>query len=272
MTLLTPHNPINIVQVTDPHLYKHAKGTLLGMNTQDSLDHVIKLVQETETDIDLLLATGDIAQDASAEAYNNFIRTVAVIDAPLRWIPGNHDSATLMLEMAQGTDASEKSLRLANWLVLLLDTSIEGKVHGRLAESELKLLGNSLDAAQGDKGIDHCLVCLHHNPIPGNAGWMKDIGLINDDQFFEIIDRFDKVSCILYGHIHQDLDFMHRNIRCLCTPSTCIQFKADVTNFELDKVNPAYRSLKLFADGAIETEVRRVGDYTLETDYGSRSY
>ena len=272
MTLLIPHNPINIVQVTDPHLYKNAKGTLLRMNTQDSLDHVIKLVQETESDIDLLLATGDIAQDASLEAYHNFIRTVAVIDAPLRWIPGNHDSATLMLEIAQGTDTGEKSVRLANWLVLLLDTSIEGKVHGRLVESELELLEESLDAAQGDKDLDHCLICLHHNPIPGNAGWMKDVGLVNDDQFFEIIDRFDKVNCILYGHIHQDLDFMHKNIRCLCTPSTCIQFKAGVTNFELDKVNPGYRSLKLFADGSIETGVRRVGGYALEADYASKGY
>ena len=64
---------------------------------------------------------------------------------------------------------------------------------------------------------------------------------------------------------------MHKNIRCLCTPSTCIQFKADVANFELDKVNPGYRSLKLFADGSIETEVRRV-DGTLEVGYRSNGY
>jgi Icc protein len=45
-----------------------------------------------------------------------------------------------------------------------------------------------------------------------------------------------------------------------------------VTNFELDKVNPGYRSLKLFADGSIETGVRRVGGYALEADYASKGY
>ena len=272
MTLSTPQEPINIVQITDPHLYKKATGTLLRMNTQDSLDHVVKLVQENESDIDLVLATGDISQDASVEAYNNFVRTISVIDAPLRWIPGNHDSAAVMAQVAQGKDIGEKSIKLANWLVLLLDTSIEGKVHGKLVESELELLVSSLDATQADSQIDHCLLCLHHNPVPGNAGWMRDLGLVNNDQFFEIIDRFSKVSCIVYGHIHQELDFMHKNIRCLCTPSTCIQFKAGASKFELDKVNPGYRSLKLFEDGSIETEVRRVGGYALEADYNSKGY
>jgi Icc protein len=272
MAQLTTQKSINIVQITDPHLYDNAAGTLLQMNTQDSLDRVIELVQEMESGVDLLLATGDIAQDASAEAYNNFLRSVKVIDAPLRWIPGNHDSAREMDRAAQGTDVGEKSIKLSNWLILLLDTSIEEEVHGRLAESELEFLESSLDAAQQDSEIDHCLICLHHNPVQGSAGWMKDVGLVNDDQLFEVVDRFSNISGILYGHIHQDLDFMHGNVRCLCSPSTCIQFKADVSGFELDKVNPGYRSLQLLADGSIETEVRRVGGYTLEADYNSTGY
>lgn len=272
MAQLATQKSVNIVQITDPHLYDKAAGTLLRMNTRDSLDCVIKLVQETENEIDLVLATGDIAQDASAEAYNNFLRAVKVIDAPLRWIPGNHDSAREMLKVAKGTDIGENSIKLANWLILLLDTSIDGEVHGRLAESELELLQSSLDAAQRDSEIDHCLICLHHNPIRGSAGWMKDIGLVNGDRFFEIVDQFSNISGVVYGHIHQDLDFMHGKVRCLCTPSTCIQFKADVSGFELDKVNPGYRSLKLYADGSIETEVRRVGGYTLEADYNSKGY
>ena len=101
---------------------------------------------------------------------------------------------------------------------------------------------------------------------------MKDIGLQNDAQFFDIAKKSDKLKCISYGHIHQELDFEHEGIRCLCTPSTCIQFKPKVTSFRLDKVNPGYRTLKLLANGEIETEVVRVSGSFFEADYNSPGY
>jgi 3',5'-cyclic-AMP phosphodiesterase len=116
------------------------------------------------------------------------------------------------------------------------------------------------------------LIALHHNPVPGNSAWMRDIGLENGEEFFATIKISKKVKCVLYGHIHQELDFEHEGVRCLCTPSTCIQFKPDVTSFSLDRVNPGYRSLQLFDDGRVETEVRRVSGETFEADYNSPGY
>lgn len=272
MTVLTTQNPINIIQLTDTHLYGTSVGTLLKMNTRHSLDQVIKIVKQQEGNVDLVLATGDIAQDASTEAYSIFLDVVSELNTPFRWIPGNHDSASIMTGMAEDTGANNRLAQLNNWLLVLLDTSIEGEVHGRLDGKELDFLESNLQAAQDNDAVEHCLIVLHHNPIPGNAGWMKDIGLDNGMEFFDLIERFDKVKCTLYGHIHQELDFYHRGIRCLCTPSTCIQFKPHVTNFALDKLNPGYRSLKLFEDGTVVTEVKRVTDHTFEVDYGSTGY
>jgi len=272
MTVQTNKSPINIVQITDTHLYGKLAGTLLKMNTQETLDHVIDLVKQKEPNIDLILATGDIAQDASVEAYNYFMQAITRLNAPYRWIPGNHDSAKIMKRMAEGTDAGDNLVHINNWTIVLLDTSILGQVHGRLAESELEFLEKSLRDTQQNEQIDHCLVTLHHNPVPGSAGWMKDIGLHNGLKFFEIIKQFNKVRCVLYGHIHQELDFMHAGIRCLCSPSTCIQFKPHVTNFTLDKVNPGYRTLRLFEDGTIESDVVRVPGSTLDADFASKGY
>ncbi len=255
MTAHTNKSPINVVQITDTHLYSKPAGTLLKMNTQKTLDHVITLVKQKEPNIDLILATGDIAQDASVAAYNYFMEAITKLNAPYRWIPGNHDSSKLMANLAEGTDAGDKLARINNWLIVLLDTSIEGQVHGRLADSELEFLDESLQDAKQDEQIDHCFVALHHNPVPGSAEWMKDIGLHNGLEFFEILKQFDKVRCVLYGHIHQELDFIHAGIRCLCSPSTCIQFKPHVTNFTLDKLNPGYRTIRLFEDGTIESDV-----------------
>lgn len=272
MTSLITQNPIKITQITDTHLYGTPSGTLLKMNTNDTLGHVLELVKEHEEKIDLVLATGDIAQDASDKAYTNFIDIIASLDAPFRWIPGNHDNATVMNRIAEGTDASEKTAQLNNWLIVMLDSSILGQVHGKLAKSELNFLTSVLRAAEKDDSIEHCLITMHHNPVPGNSAWMKDIGLENGEKFFDALKISKKVKCVLYGHIHQELDFEHEGVRCMCTPSTCIQFKPHVTSFSLDRVNPGYRSLQLFADGTVESKVRRVSGETFEADYNSPGY
>jgi Icc protein len=272
MTSLITQNPIKITQITDTHLYGKSSGTLLKMNTNETLNHVIELVKQNENEIDLVLATGDITQDASDKAYQNFLDIVATLNTPFRWIPGNHDNATVMGRIAEGTEASEKTVQLNNWLIILLDSSILGQVHGKLDKTEIKFLTSVLRAVEKDDSVDHCLVSMHHNPVPGTSAWMRDIGLENGQEFFETIKMSSKVRSVVYGHIHQELDFEHEGVRCFCTPSTCIQFKPKVTSFSLDRVNPGYRSLQLYADGSIDSEVSRVSGEIFEADYNSPGY
>lgn len=265
-------NPINLVQLTDTHLYGTTDGTLLKMNTLDSLGHVVRLVSQHESGIDLVLATGDIAQDASVKAYQKFLDSITPLQAPCRWIPGNHDIASVMETVAPESELCNKIIQIKNWFIVMLDTSIEGQVHGKLAKSEIEFLQASLEQAAEIESVDHCMICLHHNPVPGNAEWMKDIGLHNDGEFFDIATSCAKVRAIVYGHIHQSLDFEHLGIRCFCTPSTCIQFKPNVSNFALDDINPGYRNFRLFEDGTIESEVRRVTEFDFEVDFESVGY
>lgn len=264
--------PIRIVQVTDTHLYGVRDGTLLKLNTHDSLSMVIDLIRQSENTIDLILATGDIAQDASESAYNYFKEYIGTLNAPFRWIPGNHDSSAVMKQMSGNTGASEKTVQISNWQIIMLDTSILGHVHGLLNPTEMEFLSTTLKQAREDKSIDHVLICMHHNPVPGSSGWMKDIGLRNDAEFLKLVGSCDFVRAVVYGHIHQELDFMHENIRMLCSPSTCIQFKPKVMDFSLDRVNPGYRRLTLNPDGSIDTEVVRVTGQTLKADFSSAGY
>lgn len=272
MSSIKTQDPIQLVQITDTHLYGKPSGTLLKMNTHESLDYVVDLVKGNEARIDFILATGDIAQDASPSAYEHFIKTMAELDAPFSWIPGNHDKPSVMEEVGADRGYCEKKVSLNNWHILFLDTSVEGQVHGRLSDAELDFLLASLDSAETDPAIDHVMVCLHHNPTKGNAGWMKDIGLHNGTAFFEVLSGHDKVRCVVYGHIHQELDYRHEGIRCLCTPSTCIQFKPNVNDFALDKTNPGYRMLRLHANGDIDTCVYRVEGFEFEADFNSTGY
>lgn len=272
MTSLTTQDPIRLVQITDSHLYGQAHGTLLNMNTHDSLHQVVNLIRRKEGRIDLILATGDIAQNASPQAYTEFLELIEPLDAPVRWIAGNHDKSWVMQEIGDSINASEKAVRVNRWLLLFLDTSVEGQVHGQLSEEELTFLAESLTSVEADADIDHCLISLHHNPIEGSADWMKEIGLKNAEQFLGLVEGANKVRAVVYGHIHQELDYELDGVRFLCTPSTCIQFKPDATDFALDRMNPGYRTLSLLANGEIDTEVLRVEGSTLEADFSSTGY
>ncbi|HCL38440.1 MAG TPA: phosphodiesterase, partial [Marinobacter hydrocarbonoclasticus] len=58
MTKPTTARPLNVLQLTDPHLMASADGALLGVNTRDSLAAVIDEVLRNHGQPDLILATG----------------------------------------------------------------------------------------------------------------------------------------------------------------------------------------------------------------------
>ena len=253
-------NPINLVQVTDTHLFAKTSSTLNKVNTLDTLNKVFDCIQCNENRVDCLIATGDIAQDASSKAYEHFMLSVEKFAVPFRWIPGNHDDVGLMQMISRGTNYCEKTLRIGTWLIMLLDTSVKHEVSGLLSETELEFLEKTLDFFKQDVKIRNVLICLHHNPIKMKDSWYEDIGLQNRLDFFDAIKKFSKVRCLVFGHLHQELDLEYKGIRLLCTPSTCTQFLPNAQNFELDRNNPGYRRLQLHKDGAIDSEVIRLKD------------
>jgi Icc protein len=264
--------PVRVVQITDTHLFRDPRAALLKLNTQDSFEKVMELVIQNESDIDVVLGTGDIAQDASREAYLRFAQAMQPLNAPFYWIPGNHDHRQVMETLEPFEHAFANLVTLGKWQIVLLDSSVAGEVYGRLHERELQHLERTLQAVARHLEVEHVLVCLHHNPVDGTAGWMSGIGLHNQDEFLAIIERHACVRAVLYGHIHQELDFVRQGVRYLCTPSTCIQFKPQVQDFTLDDVNPAYRTLLLQPDGRIDTHVIRVTGHAFEVDHTSTGY
>lgn len=261
-----------ILQITDTHLYAVPTATLLKMNTHESFAAVLKALLENESDVDLVIATGDIAQDGTRSAYDHFLSSMRQLAAPVRWIPGNHDQGEVMQDAGYESGACNKVERLGNWKIILLDSSRANHVDGYLDHEELEFLAAELAQAESDPGIDHCLVTLHHNPVPGSSSWMRDIGLRNDREFIELLREHQTVRCVVYGHIHQDLDFKIGDIRYFCTPSTCIQFKPEVIDFALDVRNPGYRRLELYRDGSIRSEVVRVQGDGFAADLESSGY
>lgn len=257
-----------LVQLSDSHLFAEAGGSLLGMKTRESLDKVIDLVLSEQSDIDLIVASGDLSQDGSVESYEAFRQLSGRIAAPARWFPGNHDELPQMEQVAAQSDVLEPIIDIGQWRVTLLDSAVPGSVPGFLEPSQLELLEQSLSEAPQR----HHLVSLHHHPVDIGCEWMKPIGLRNADALFAVLDKHPQVRAVLWGHVHQEFDQMRGGVRLLASPSTCIQFAPGSVDFKVDTTAPGYRWLRLHDDGQLETGVSRVPGMTFEPDYSSTGY
>ncbi|WP_434678344.1 3',5'-cyclic-AMP phosphodiesterase [Pseudomonas sp. R1-18] len=268
MPSAAPSSSVLLVQLSDSHLFAEADGTLLGMNTRDSLEKVVDVVLAEQSGIDFILASGDISQDGSVESYEAFRDLSARIAAPVRWFPGNHDELPQMEQVAQQGDLLRPIIDVGRWRVTLLDSAVPGSVPGFLEQSQLDLLERSLSEAPER----HHLVSLHHHPVSIGCEWMEPIGLRNAEAFFAVLDRFPQVRAVLWGHVHQEFDQTRNGVRLLASPSTCIQFAPASVDFKLDTAAPGYRWLRLHADGQLETGVSRVVGMAFEADYGGTGY
>jgi len=268
VSTLNPDAAALLVQLSDSHLFAEADGTLLGMNTHDSLQRVIDLVVAQQPQIDLLLATGDLSQDGTLESYQAFRDATRQIPAPARWIPGNHDEPQIMAHAAINSALLEPVVDVGNWRITLLDSAVPGSVPGYLQDQQLQLLAQALSEAP----TRHHLVCFHHHPVSIGCAWMEPIGLRNPEALFAVLDRFPQVKALLWGHVHQEIDRERNGVRLLASPSTCIQFAPGSEDFNVSEEAPGYRWLRLHADGRLETGVERVEGFAFQVDYGSNGY
>lgn len=257
-----------VVQLSDSHLFAGADGCLLGMQTDHSLEHVIRVVADEQPKMDLVLCTGDISQDGSIASYQRFAEKVQTLGVPMRWFAGNHDERLALQQVCANTDWLESVYDLGAWRIVLLDSAVAHKVHGELAQDQLNILEQALASA----GERHVLIGLHHHPVPINSRWMDKIGLHNAADMLSIISRYDNVKAVIWGHVHQEFDQQLHGVRWLAAPSTCVQFAPRSEHFAVDDQAPGYRWLRLYEDGQLQTGVARVQDMNFDVDCSASGY
>lgn len=243
---------IKIIQITDTHILDDGAPSFNDFDTSASLKLVVETIKEKEADADLILLTGDLVHEATETAYQKLADHLATLTIPILSLPGNHDIPERMRYVmgANGHDMGNL-IKFGNWLVILLDTCVKGEHSGELSGAELEFLRSTLQSHPDA----HCLIALHHHPVSINSSWMDAMSLINAKEFFDVIDDFDQVRAIIWGHIHQEFEAERKGVSLFGTPSTCLQFKPGSNEFAIDKKKPAYRRLKLKNDGKLSTKV-----------------
>lgn len=269
-----PAMPIEVIQVTDCHLGEQIGERLAGMDTDESLDLVIQSIDERSKAgmrLDLVLATGDLANHESEAAYQRLQQKLSTLPAPSAWLPGNHDSYQMMLDTV-GSEQAPKLVSIGRWRIIMLDSAVPGQVPGRLGDSQLEKLRGTLE--QIEEGA-HIIVALHHQPIKVGSEWIDKQRVADGEAFFEVMSGDHRIKAVIWGHVHQEFearDMRLASAKLLASPSTCIQFEPGQSDFKLHDNSPGYRWFKLHEDGQLETGVERLRGVELAQDLNSRGY
>jgi Icc protein len=259
---------LQVVQLSDTHLFSDPNQGLLGLTTLDSFTAVLKTLHQLQPHPDILLLTGDLSQDETPDSYWRLRNLVEPLRVPTYWLPGNHDQYPLMEEILDSDWISaQKAFQQGDWNFVLLNSMAPRQVYGKLAEQDLVWLDQQLSQLPKQP----TLVALHHPPCSIGSNWMDRINLQNSDALFEVLDRYEQVKLVLFGHIHQEFDQTRRGVRYLGCPSTCVQFKPNQVDFAIDQQPPGFRLLTLYSNGEFDTEVKRVS-YQLLPDLAATGY
>ena len=239
------------MQMTDTHISVDEDDTLAGVNTTGTLLDVITAVKR-HADLDLALLTGDLAETPTEDTYNKLAGLLQRVELPVYCLPGNHDDPELMRRVLNTANVSTANfLTCGTWSIILLNTHEPGQEGGYLSATELDGLAEALERST-DR---HVLICLHHQPVNINSPWMDRMALKNGEVLFQVLDRHTNVRGIIWGHIHQEFTDTRNGVLLLGSPSTCIQFRPHSHAASVDGKPPAYRTLTLTQDGAIDTDV-----------------
>ena len=240
---------MNILHVTDSHLFSGKDGTLCGMNTFDGFHHAMRHARWNQGTPDLIVHTGDIAQESTVETYRLAHAEIRerFLNVPIMAVPGNHDQNAEAMREVFG-EPRVMDFKKWNIAFIPLDTMGVGKVGGECSARDIDMLEHWL-AEYADRRV---VVCGHH-PIESVGSPEFDEHIVDRaDEILELLAKHaERRMCLyLHGHIHQPRYSGWKGVEINATPSTCFQFKVGC-GFDIDEREPpCYRWIEFFENGS----------------------
>jgi 3',5'-cyclic-AMP phosphodiesterase len=269
-TVSSSADVVRVVQLTDCHLCAQPGGTLLSLDTDFSLQAVINQLKARYPNPDLVLGTGDLSDGGARAAYQRLQGYFGQLSEHCFYLPGNHDNHREMIDVLGDYPAMAGTVRAANWQIVMLNSQVPGEVGGCLGAAEIKRLVQALDRGR-EEGL-YSLICMHHQPVPVGSQWIDEQMVSDAASLFSTLEGYDGARGVLWGHVHQQIDWQRGSLPLMATPSTCVQFAPGSENFRADDLAPGYRLLELHPDGTISTTVERVEGIEFTVDLESGGY
>lgn len=244
-----------IAHLTDTHIV--APGTLFAgrFDTLAALDRAVSRLASLAPRPDLLVVSGDLAEDGTPEVYALVTERLARTGLPLLVVPGNHDVRGPMAAALPGATQLSQSgfLRsfkdLGDLVVIGIDTLVDGVSHGDLCATRLAMLEEDLKATAGR---DRLLV-MHHPPFATGIAAMDRIGLRSGTgELAELLAACPGTQAILCGHVHRAIQASLAGVPIRLAPSASHAIALDLDPAQPYRLirEPAQFMLHIWTKGA----------------------
>lgn len=211
---------MRIVQLSDLHL---RPGCLVsGVDPWQAWASALERVASLVPAADLLLLTGDLADDGAAETYARLAASLQASGVAHAVMAGNHDQRGHL--RAAFPDAAWSHAELAcqrvdhaGFTLLLLDSVIAGEDGGIFGEAQLAWLNRHCPAQR------RVLLAMHHPPFAVGIAGMDAIGCIGGERLAVWLAGRPNVEAVLCGHVHRHVTTTLRGRLLMTAPSTVHQ-------------------------------------------------
>lgn len=223
--------PFLLVQLSDPHI----GAEWAASDPAAGLEAAIDAVRALGASPDAVLVSGDLADHAADEEYEQVRALLGQIDAPYYVLPGNHDDRDALHRHfgvpGAGGEPVQYAVDLGPLRLVVVDSTIPGEDGGELDDGRLSWLEETLEAAPDVPTV----VAMHHPPFTiGIAPW-DAIALRPADceKLGDILARHEHVERVLVGHVHRAISTQLGGRPVMSVPSTYIQGLLDFSATEL---------------------------------------
>jgi Icc protein len=238
---------VTVLQLSDTHLRATPGDHAFGRDPDDQLARVLAAWAATGEVADLVLLTGDLADDGSVAGSERLAAAVAAVGAPVMAIPGNHDLSGVVAATWGGSPVA----MVGSWQVVGIDTTVAGQVHGTVDVTATMALLDSLDPIP-------TVLALHHPPRSRSTA--DHFRLDGADELLEALVARPHVRVIVAGHLHDAVDLAAPSgLPVLGCPSTVMAITHDGDHMELAPHAPTgARVLHLDDDGSCTTRILQI--------------
>jgi 3',5'-cyclic-AMP phosphodiesterase len=213
--------PITLLQLSDPHL----GATWAEADASRGLARTVEWIRSYGPKADALLVSGDLADHAADDEYNEVRELLELLGARIYVLPGNHDDRDALRRHFDlpgvGSETVDYAVTLEQLCLVVVDSTRPGEDGGELTPDQLEWLNATLTENRALPTV----VAMHHPPLTtGVPAWDRILlPEAHKVAFGRIVESHPQVRGILCGHLHRTLTGALNGRSVLVAPSTYVQ-------------------------------------------------
>ncbi len=247
-----------LLHLSDTHLVPGHDPLYGKIDAEGNLRRLAESFERSGARPEAIVFTGDLADKGDPEAYDKLRGIVEPfadrLGAEIIWCMGNHDDRDAfrrgLLDEDGGYAPVDRVHDVNGLRVVVLDSSVPGRHHGEITESQLVWLSEvlSVPAPHGT------ILALHHPPVPAVLDLAVTVEL-RDQQRLAAVLRGTDVRSIIAGHLHYSTSATFAGIPVSVAGATCYSqdLAVEVGGTRAQNGATSYNLMHVYADTVVHS-------------------